>query len=226
MQKPSRGVVYVAYGRAAIDQFYIALRHLAKRHDWPVAVVSGEQITPVKYASFQVIPFECKDPGARLAKLNLDRLTPFDHTLYMDADTRVRGDISAIWDILGDGWDMCCVPNGTKTRVSAMKHFITFHGDAGLAEKNTTFKECGGWPFIGWQGGVMAWRDTEAVHSFFEAWREEWQRWEGQDQGALVRAYRRRPVRCWPLGRSFNGGCLVGHYHAHARRRGMIGSIA
>jgi len=222
----TRGIVYIAYGKAAIGQFHVALQHLHRRAHWPIAVVSDERIPQIQRGlPFRVIPFECPDPGARWAKVNLDSLTPFDHTLYLDADTRVRGDLSPIWDVLDDGWEMAFTPCGTKTRISAMKHIITYEA-GGLAEKNATFAECGGWPFIGWQGGVMAWRDCDRVRQFFAAWREEWQRWRGQDQGALVRAYRRAPARTFALGRAFNGGVLVGHYHSHARRRGMIGSIA
>jgi hypothetical protein len=225
----TRGVLFVAYGQAAIDQFGIALRHLAKVHpSWSVVVISDDPLRSIPYfMRYRVIPFACDDPGARWAKLHMDQLSPYDWTLYMDADTRVRHSISPIWDVLDSGWEIACVPTGSKTRLSCMRHVFMDDGimPMGLEERNATVAEVG-YPFCGWQGGVMAFRKTERVHRFFKVWREEWGRWGDQDQPALARAYRRSPVLMFPLGQDFNGGSLVGHYHSMARRRGLRGSIA
>ena len=228
---PTKGVLYVAYGDAAVTQFIIANRALAKRHPrWNCAVICEKPIKPRR----NMVPFECiryhsTHLGARDAKLRMDLLAPWDWVLYMDADTRVRYSIDAVWDILADGWEMAAVPTGTKTRTGVMRH--VFCGDnglipEGLEERNATIEECGGWPCCQLQGGIWAFRKTPAVARFFEVWREEWERWRDQDQPAAARAYRRAPVKWFPLGWYFNGGPGVGHFHAHARRRGLKGSIA
>jgi len=228
-EMPSHGLLYVAYGRPAREQFVIANRGLARLHNWPIVVVCDK---PIKQER-GMLPFECvhfpdTDPGARWAKLNMDVLSPFDWTLYMDVDTRVRYSIRPIWRILADGWEMAAVPTGSWTRTGCMGHIYTDKRNhikpKGLEERNATVAECG-WPFCGIQGGVMAFRDTERVTEFFEAWRDEWQRWRDQDQAAVARAYRKHPVTWFPLSRSWNGGGIIGHFHAHARRRGLVGAI-
>lgn len=230
----TRGILYVAYGQAAIAQFYVALRHLGRVHNWPIAVITDETLRPQHGCpAFEVIPFASDHAGARDAKLMMDVLSPFSQTVYMDADTRIRRSISAIWSFLDQGWEVCATPVGSKTRTGSMRH-VFMDGNmidgawiipGGLEERNATVAEVG-WPFCGWQGGVMAFRKTERVHRFFEAWREEWERWRDQDQPALARAYRRSPVLMFPLAQDFNGGSLVGHYHSMARRKGLRGSIA
>jgi hypothetical protein len=94
-----------------------------------------------------------------------------------------------------------------------------------VGERAATIDEVGGEPILALQGGAMWFRKTPAVHAFFEVWREEWERWREQDQAALMRALRRSPVKLWLLSRDWNGGTLLGHYHAHARRAGMRGGI-
>lgn len=225
----TRGVLYVSYGEAALQQLGVALHHLRGIHNWSVAVISDEDLSLYRrHFVFDQIHYASTHMGARDAKLEMDRLSPFTDTIYLDVDTRIRGSISTIWDILADGWEMAQVPTGSKTHTGAMRH-IFLDGETimpeGLEERNATVAECG-WPLCGWQGGVMAFRKTERVHRFFDAWREEWRRWGDQDQAALARAYRRCPVSIFPLGQDFNGGGLVGHYHSMARRRGLRGSIA
>lgn len=155
----------------------------------------------------------------------MDTLSPWDKTLYMDADTRVRRPIDAIWEIL-DGWDMCAVPTANHGENGAMRHIFmdgTSIYEDGLEERNTTIAEVG-WPYCGYQGGLMGFVKNERTRRFFERWRQEWQRFRDQDQPALARTLRACPVRVFPLGREFNGGGLVQHLHSAARRHGLKGS--
>ncbi len=146
----------------------------------------------------------------RWAKLNLDQLSPYDPTLYLDADTRVHGDARAILSILGDGYDLAVAPS-TKQGTEALWHIAE-------DEREATFAELGR-DLLQLQGGVIAFRKTAEVHALFAAWREEWQRWRDQDQAALLRALYRCPVRLWLLSNEWNGGALIEHRYGAARRR-------
>lgn len=53
------------------------------------------------------------------------------------------------------------------------------------------------------QAGVIYFRKCTAIHKLFATWRAEWQRWQDQDQAALVRALARRPVKMRTLHRDW-----------------------
>jgi len=200
----TRGIVFVVYGLRAQQETAQAVKFLKQHNDLPVVVI-GEDMPGLRS-----IDFPERDSLGRWAKVNLDNLTPFEYTLYLDADTRVHGDISAGFDIIKDGWDIAMTPS------TVQGSGILWHVDK--AEREATFLELGQ-ELVQLQGGVMFFRKSTAVSSFFEAWRYEWERWQGQDQGALLRALHQRPVRLWLLNNEWNGGALIEHRYGAARRR-------
>lgn len=190
----NRGVVYVAYGDQARSEAKMSLTALRQHTSLLAATVSATPIPGARY-----LPFAEPGWGARWAKLNLDRLTPFDRTLYLDADTRPRADPALLFDILDDGFDLVIAES-------------TMQGDKALwhveqPERENTLDGFGFTP-LQLQAGVMAFRRNEAVHALFAAWREEWR--GGQDQAALLRALNRAPVRLWIISHSLSEN-LTGH---------------
>ncbi len=187
------GVVYVVYGEAARREAAVSLSSLRQHNDYPVVVVGTDPLLGVYYR----IPFPSNAPpvnpicASREAKLNLDQLSPFRHTLYLDADTRVRGDLSAGFRMLADGWDMVIASSG-RQGWDVMGHLSEEERDyTQMTLKNPLPLQ--------WQAGVFYF-DRERVGPLFAAWREEWERFRGQDQGALLRALAVSPARVWVLG--------------------------
>ena len=202
-EEVSRGVCYIAYGWRAVKEAGYSIATLRQHNDLPVTVI-GERINGAHHIEFG-------DNGiGRWAKVNLDRLSPYDYTLYLDADTRVHGPIGAGFDALHGGWDISICPS-TKQGSEAL-----WHVDA--EERTATYLEVGA-NLLQLQGGVFFFRKSPQVHTLFAAWREEWQKWRGQDQAALLRALHRRPVRLWLLDNDWNGGALIEHRYGAARRR-------
>lgn len=156
------------------------------------------------------IRLEDRASFGRWAKVNLDALSPWSYTLYLDADTRIHGVLESGWAILRSGWDIAIAPS------TVQGGDILWHVDE--EERAATIAELGYQP-LQLQGGVIFFRKCEAVKDFFAAWREEWERWRGQDQGALLRAMHRSPVRMWMLGRDWNGGALIQHRYGAAKER-------
>ena len=200
-----RGVVYIAYGWRAVKEAGYSIATLRQwEPELPIAVI-GERVDGADF-----IPFEDRDSVGRWAKVNLDRISPFETTWYLDADTRIHGKIEGGFRICLDGWDIAVAPS------PAQGGDALWHVSDG--EREATIGELGYQP-LQLQGGVFFFRKCEAVGRFFAAWREEWSRWKGQDQGALLRALHRSPVRMWVLGRDWNGGALVEHRYGAARVR-------
>lgn len=145
---------------------------------------------------------------SRWMKVHLDELSPFELTLYLDADTRAQLDLSEGFGMLEDGFDLTLTPSNNQG------DDLMWH--VGEEERRRTVEELGFWP-LQLQAGVMFFRKSEGTRRLFEAWQEEWRRWEGQDQAALLRALKRAPVRMWLLGRPWNGGAAVQHLFGRCR---------
>ncbi len=199
------GVVYIAYGDPARREAGYGIASLRAVHpDLPVAVIGEAPIAGTRF-----IPWERQDAGARWAKVNLGRLTPFEDTLYLDADTRVRAPLMAGFDALQDGWDMALTTSANQE--------CDWLWHVSEAERARTEAQVG--RALQLQAGMMFWRTNAATARLFERWAAEWQVWRGQDQAALLRALDSAPVRVCLLGRCFNsaGGAVVDHRFGMAR---------
>jgi len=199
-----RGVIYVAFGERARTEVRESMKTLRAYHDLPIAVV-GER--PVKGAAY--IPFDNPGNGARRAKLSVTEAAPQSWTqiLYLDADTRIRGNIEAGFHPLEDGWDMSITPSIKQAR-EVFWHLASEETHRTYLELNNPFP-------IQLQGGVW-WVNRESTRELFAEWRKQWERWGGPDQGALLRALQKKPISIWLMGRTFNDGGLVEHRYGCA----------
>lgn len=189
-----RGVCLIAYGRKAEQEAHECLKSVLRFNSWPHCF-AGDQIEQAPdYTDVQ---------KSRWAKVTLDRWSPFDRTLYLDADTRVQGNISAGFDMLDDGFEVLIAASAQQGNQN-MWHISR-------EEREKTFDQYQCDEVLQLQGGVFWFRQCEAVRRFFEAWRVAWLEYRQFDQAALLRALHMAPVRLHVLGWPFNGGALIAH---------------
>jgi len=141
-------------------------------------------------------------------KPRLWALSPYQHTLYLDADTRVMADVTPIFDILAAGWDMTLVP-GQAARFVRDTQFAPH-------EKEVTIRELGTGLLYYYNSGVIGWAKNERTQAFFQAWGEEWERFRNWDeQMALMRALWRTDIKFMTLPQRWNQreleGALIHH---------------
>jgi hypothetical protein len=205
----THGVCLIAYGEKAEREAQECLASLRQYHQWPHVMVGNMNSLPNSIAIYQ----QTTDDNirrSRYAKVTLDQWSPFSDTLYLDADTRVQGDLSVGFEMLEDGFEMLITYSTSQGREN-MWHIAPDEREATYTEW-----ECG--DLLQLQGGVIWFRKCDNVSNFFEAWRREWLRWRQFDQAALLRALRVAPVKMHILGRPFNGGAVVQHRHGRAAR--------
>jgi hypothetical protein len=186
-------VVYIALGEKAQAEQRLS----AKGLDLPVKILTDPSIKLSGYPPLGKTDFVW---GSRALKTKLYWLTPFDQTLYLDADTRVLGDISAGFKILDGGWDIAMAFSDHQGDDS----YWHLSGDEKLETRIA-------WAGLQWQCGVMFFQKNNRVERLWNFWREEWERWQGQDQGAFARALARCPLKIWCLGKAWNNGIIVQH---------------
>jgi hypothetical protein len=202
-----RGVVYIAIGDKAERAAERSIASLRQYYDGDITVVSDRPITiPGIKPRYCSIAARSNVEASRWCKVRLNILTRYEHTMYIDADTIVRGPIDAGFDVLDDGYDLALAHS------AAQEEEALWHVD--LNEAWFTLCQLYG-SALQLQAGVMFFRHS--VANLFWEWRCEWQKWRGQDQAALLRALYKVPTRLWILGRSWNGGSIIEHRFGGAR---------
>lgn len=195
----SRGIIYIAYGDKAISEFIKSSETMRQVCNHPIVVISDKNVAGQKTIVFD------SEPTGRWAKLNADCLSPFDLTLYLDADTRVRQPIDAGFEMIADGWDLAITPSQQQGPE------LLWH--VGEDDKEYTLDTLG-FDALQLQGGLFFFRKSRKVKRFFTRWRIEWLKYKNQDQGALLRALYANPAKVWLLGHCWNGGAIVEHTFA------------
>lgn len=203
------GICYVAFGDNSRAEAAMSVRALRKAGvGLPVSVVADAPLVEAGTAT-QHLPFDDPRSGARWAKLNLDTLSPYEQTLYLDADTRPRSNLSTLFAPLDAGFELV-IATSTQQADRALWHVPS-------PERESTFDALGFTP-VQLQAGVFAFRRSEAVSALFAAWREEWQSSAApsQDQAALLRALYRCPVKVWLMSAAMSDA-LVLHLFGKAK---------
>ncbi len=205
----SMGVVYIAIGPKAREEATRSIEYLRKHWDRDVYILSDN---PAQIAGIAPRYVSTPDIGAiaasRYCKVNLDILSPYTYTCYLDADTMPYESIYPPFSMLRDGWDIVLTPSSNQGE-GAMHHIDD------VERQHTLRTICGS--LIQLQAGVMWFAKNERTQSLFEAWRDEWLLWRWQDQAALLRALWNNPAKIHLLGRPWNGGAAIAHRFGRAR---------
>jgi hypothetical protein len=196
----SIGMLYMCFGPAAASEIrksIMSLRNVGL--NIPVAVVGD---TPVKGTQFIEWTGESPfDPGQRenfqfragRIKPHLVGLTPFQRTLYIDADTEFMSDILAGFKFLGDH-DMALAEE--LLSIGQLYNKPRAGWEINIKERDATIEELGGDPntkFL--NSGVIFFRKCEAVERLFAEWSLQWLKWQQWDeQLALMRAMHKYPI--------------------------------
>ena len=189
----NRGVVYVAFGEKAKEEARKSIISMkAVGVDLPVASIGDVTIpgaTPLLW-SLQA-PFHGNGQFSFCAgevKPFLFELSPFQNTLYLDADTIIKKDFAAGFDYLKDN-DICV---SYHTRKTGEKWFVDeIFGDPRLSapisersieEREVTQRMIGDkrMPFI--NTGVIFFRMSNITREFFDTWYKEWQIFRDWDE--------------------------------------------
>jgi len=188
-----RGVIYVAYGEPSRRCAQGAIASFKKyMPDIEVGLIGSEPL------GCEDVFIRCNDVdiGGRHAKTKIYELAPQDwqYVMYLDADTEVCADISFLFNVLMDGWDMVIAKNPVKYHIAWQMKRSDNHDEC-----DYTFDRLSTGELIQLNGGVFAFQRNERTAQFFHAWHTEWNRWGKRDQGALLRAMFDYPVRLYVL---------------------------
>jgi Glycosyl transferase family 8 len=199
----SRGVLYLALGESYTQLATDSARTLRLHgYDGPVRVVTDAP-------SHELVDLDCETlvvgslPGgfaSRFHKTQLDRWS-FDRTLFLDADTIVISSIEDVWETLA-GHDMAMAPDMHPSVADVIRKSVNdpnrraseyrLMQDLDLARRRY------------YNSGVMLWEHNGRMSRMFARWHQEWNRFGGEDQLALVRAIAATGARVATLDSAWN----------------------
>jgi lipopolysaccharide biosynthesis glycosyltransferase len=105
-------------------------------------------------------------------KTQLDKLSPFDVTLYLDCDILAVGDIAGIWDYVGNG-------------LSLAPAFSPVNADDVDPDLAATYKKVGNGQQ--YNAGVILFNKRKKISKFFRAWAKECMIFKQSENTALIR---------------------------------------
>jgi hypothetical protein len=189
----SIGIIYMAFGDKAgkaVQRSIATLKRIG--YSYPVCVVGDKPVAGFEFRKWEgESPF---DPTQRKnfmfragrIKPGLYELSPFDRTLYIDADTEFLQDIYAGFEML-DKYDL--VATQEYLTVGQLYNKFLAGWEINIEERAQTIKE--GIPatdrFV--NSGVIFFRKSDVNKVLFDRWHKEWMRFQQWDeQLAFMRA--------------------------------------
>lgn len=180
-----RGVVYIAMG--APEHAAYSAASILSLHDFgykgPISVFTDLPLyfDKLKRENVEVVqvnvPKGFQRPS-RWVKTRLAQLSPYEETLYLDADTVGLSSIDKIWSYLSKGEIAVCLdinPMLADAKHSSLKEYVYTLKRYSPAS-------------IQYNCGVMLWKRSKSVLRLFNEWHKEWQRFGDIDQLAFTRA--------------------------------------
>jgi len=214
------GVIYVVYGAKALKMAKESINSIRYLHpDLQIAIISNSD-PRVRGTAF--IYHSDDDAGARIAKLNVYDLTPFERTLYLDADTVVISSLAGGFNLL-NYFDLALASDLTMIDGGILAGETTYLQE----ERTATAQELPTDKLTQYACGMMFFKKTHGMTRLFTKWQYEWQRWRWRDQGAFLRAIHKVPVRHivlpkeWNMSGTRGATAVVHHKWGAARREGQ-----
>ena len=216
-----RGAVWVAYGDRTKQLAAKSLAGFREHNRVSAAVLDDvEKLTGrVNKAGVQVPEGLSTDQLAHFAKTTVNLWSPFDLTLMIDADTTIKGSLEIGFSLLRRGWDLVVVPSSPPgpAQVPNVGRRVLWHLNRN--ERDYTISNLGLFAHVMYNSGILFFAKTPRIEALFDCWRREWLRFKDRDQGALLRALDKHPVKMFLLGSPFNSidGEVVEHNFGKAR---------
>ena len=207
----SVGILYMSFGAKAASAIARSVASLRKlRLDFPICVVGDTAVRGAQFIQWEgESPFDASQRHnfqfrAGRVKPFLYRLSPFERTLYIDADTTFMKSIQDGFNTFHE-YDVAATEENLTLAQLYNKKLAGW--EINIRERDVTVTETGGdatQKFI--NSGVLFFRKNEQTEKLFEDWHSQWMRFqEWDEQLALMRSmHNNRDVKVKRFGVEWN----------------------
>lgn len=210
----SIGIVYMAFGNRAKNEVMKSMASLRKIGlKIPVCVVGNVAVPGTQFIKWDgESPFEptrrrnFQFLAGRLKPL-LYNVTPYDYTMYIDADTEFIGNIMPGFELLKENDIVVTEEMGT---IGNLYNKANAGWEINIIERDFTIHFIGDKPdtkFI--NSGVLFFKKSSLTREVFKMWYSEWMRYEQWDEQLALH----RALHCVPLTKVEHLGVEWNHPH-------------
>jgi hypothetical protein len=178
MTRDGDGVLFLNVGQKHLRNLVVSIYSLRKHYKGPVCVLDGDGETKKalgvdkRAGDIRFIPFDheriAKKNSVYFAKTSMSQRTPFERTIYLDADTTIHGNIEKLYPDVPQviNWTQFSDWNTQKT--SRIRSRIQNEGWPDLFPTQVAYQLAAPYPAI--NTGVIGF--TRSSEPFMKAWRE------------------------------------------------------
>ncbi|WP_233860283.1 glycosyltransferase [Paraburkholderia sp. HD33-4] len=181
----------------------------------PIRVVTDAAVWPEHDYDCEIVKIKVEH-APRWYKTQINQFG-FDVTLFLDSDILIISKIDHIWE------NICFAELCISLESPQVRDFINYYWERSdrMRPELAYMHRSGLAQHAFYNSGVLLFRRSEKVERMFNCWHEEWRRFGGRDQCALVRALVRTGIKVQLLPRSWN--CPPTHFQsiADAQRAGI-----
>ena len=129
---------------------------------------------------------------SRMVRTRFGKLSPYRRSVSIDSDTIILKPIDRLFEV-----DLGMVLDVRRTIGDSMRFLRESISDI-IEEEARLTEETLPPDFPHYNAGVMAWKKDPASDQLFEAWHQEWLRFQHRDQAALARALHLTKMKVGP----------------------------
>jgi Glycosyl transferase family 8 len=182
----SRGIIYIAIG----EQYrQMAIRSAESVIDTysgqcPQIIILTDNLDSYRVSPiirFQEIELKLPaDPACATAyiKVNLNDLSPFTETLYLDCDTKAIADLSGVWEFIGDS--IAVAP-----AYDPLRKGIAYLCNAEANQTSKILSSAGN--YNQYNTGVFLFKKSPYIDNVFDLWLREWDKFKNHENMAFTR---------------------------------------
>jgi len=165
-EKIEKGFLYIAFGESFTKEALMSIKSLKRYNAEPVLLLTDQELSPEIQKSIDY--YGKIKPNHIRAKVDFISQTPFKKTIYLDSDTLIVRNISDMFDVL-DRFDVGLVHDYARKRLKYSKLVPEY-------EKIP-------YAFSEFNGGIMAFNDSEKTKNFLSLWRNYFYKYYHQTSG-------------------------------------------
>lgn len=187
----NRGVTYYATEEPFIEEAKRSAASLKRHNDIDATIFSHREVNSNLFDNNVLIE---QVPNFYYDRINTFIESPHEHSLHLDTDTTIAGDIEPIFELL-ERFDIVAAHNETRDTTRPQEKY---------AETDMCVPEA----FPEYQCGVIAYRNTDKVRDVFEEWQRIYETYPDQhDQPAFREALYNSDLHIGTIPPEFN--CLT-----------------